>query len=351
MRRAGWLVALVLVPAAGLAQPTPPAGPRALAMAGAFVGLADDASAPFWNPAGVGLGPVFSVAAGYTWTAQDRNRLVDRLNGRVAPPLDPDARQGVFGGDSIWWALSTPVIAFSFERLHLGDVQPIAAPVSGREDPRLRFRALALQYLGLTLVNGVGSGAIILGTTVKIARGGGAISERIQPAGTGAAGLIEVATALKTSASTTVDLDLGLMATLTPAVRLGAVVWNLRQPSFRTSGGNPIRLKRRARLGLAVLPSGDTAVTFDIDLTRGERDLARADGRTLAVGAEQWLLAHRIALRGGVRRGIGSASSSTPVFAAGGAIRLGQRLRVDLAGAAGRHRADRQWTAGLGYAF
>ena len=39
-------------------------GVRAQGMAGAFVAVADDATAAYWNPAGLGTGDFFSLAAG-----------------------------------------------------------------------------------------------------------------------------------------------------------------------------------------------------------------------------------------------------------------------------------------------
>src|SRR3954447_13844517 len=54
--------------AAAFAQSEPPVGVRATGMGGAFVAVADDASAVFWNPAGLASGSYFSVAL-------DDNRL------------------------------------------------------------------------------------------------------------------------------------------------------------------------------------------------------------------------------------------------------------------------------------
>ena len=62
--------AFVLVPAFAAGQPSLAAGQgveavgmRALGMGGAFVAVADDASATYWNPAGLVTGSVFSAVA------------------------------------------------------------------------------------------------------------------------------------------------------------------------------------------------------------------------------------------------------------------------------------------------
>src|SRR3954447_14669622 len=53
---------LVLAPSLSAAQTWDQAGERAQGMAGAFVAVADDATAAYWNPAGLGTGDFFSFA-------------------------------------------------------------------------------------------------------------------------------------------------------------------------------------------------------------------------------------------------------------------------------------------------
>ncbi|MGH9162460.1 MAG: hypothetical protein ACRD2X_21040, partial [Vicinamibacteraceae bacterium] len=47
--------------AAAAAQPIELVGARALGMGGAFVAVADDATATYWNPAGLAFGGLFST--------------------------------------------------------------------------------------------------------------------------------------------------------------------------------------------------------------------------------------------------------------------------------------------------
>src|SRR5829696_3888840 len=80
------LLPLLLVLAAAtplLAQAQPPVGVRAAGMGGAFTAVADDASAVFWNPAGLATGAFFSLLV-------DRNALDTRSATLIAvgtPPL------------------------------------------------------------------------------------------------------------------------------------------------------------------------------------------------------------------------------------------------------------------------
>ena len=59
------LVSLLIVPAVASAQPFETIGVRALGMGGAFVAVADDVSAIWWNPAGLATGGLFSMAVDY----------------------------------------------------------------------------------------------------------------------------------------------------------------------------------------------------------------------------------------------------------------------------------------------
>lgn len=66
MLRAGLtLVFLLMAPRFAFAQPFETIGVRALGMGGAFVGVADDASAVWWNPAGLATGGIFSMSVEY----------------------------------------------------------------------------------------------------------------------------------------------------------------------------------------------------------------------------------------------------------------------------------------------
>src|SRR5688572_7359682 len=80
---AGFLIfamCLGLLPASAAAQSFAAAGTRAQGMGGAFVGVADDGTAIYWNPAGLAAGSYFSLA----------------LDHGVGEPT----QQGTRGGDS-----------------------------------------------------------------------------------------------------------------------------------------------------------------------------------------------------------------------------------------------------------
>ena len=97
------LVAAVLaLTAAGAAEAQAPIGTRASGMAGAFVGVADDASAVYWNPAGIATGAIVSI-------------LMDYGQGETAPE-DPQTSAGE-GHSSGFIGLSLPPIGIAYYRL------------------------------------------------------------------------------------------------------------------------------------------------------------------------------------------------------------------------------------------
>src|SRR5574338_749306 len=70
---------------AAWAQPFEQAGVRAQGMGGAFVAVADDASAVWWNPAGLASGPFFSLLVGHQRQEEPDSRVTGFAIG--TPPL------------------------------------------------------------------------------------------------------------------------------------------------------------------------------------------------------------------------------------------------------------------------
>ena len=64
------VAALATAPSPASAQVFESLGTRALGMGGAFVAVADDATATYWNPAGVATGPTFNLL--FDWSDGDR---------------------------------------------------------------------------------------------------------------------------------------------------------------------------------------------------------------------------------------------------------------------------------------
>jgi F plasmid transfer operon, TraF, protein len=254
-----FVLILPFLPASSHAQTFGGLGSRAEGMGRAFVAVADDASAIYWNPAGLGW------PAGSTFDAQ----LF------AAPSVSPGAPPTVFFGAAM------PVLGLGYYRVHT---------VSTADDRQnggsgaVALRGLTTSNFGATIVQSIGS-KVVVGTTVRLVSG--AVDD--------------------VEGRTTMDLDAGAMVSA-GALRVGMTARNLRGPRFQ-GGPEPVRLERQVRVGAAWVPRsrltgihGPFSLAFDVDLTTtpvsAEPD---GNGREAAVGGEYWLLAGRIGGRAGVR--------------------------------------------------
>ncbi|TAK15786.1 MAG: hypothetical protein EPO35_06595 [Acidobacteria bacterium] len=232
-------VLLLLTPGLASAQlPLEAVGSRAQGMAGAFVAVADDASAPFWNPAGLATGG--PVGAVIDWTRfQNGNR------------------SSVFGGLGSW------PLGLSYLRQ--------SATFQGSRFTSSTFGVNVLQ----TVVED-----FVVGANLKLVHG------TVEDAGA--------------HSSNEFDLDLGAMANF-QKVRVGLTLKNLRQPEFTNAAGIAIKVPREVRAGVAVLPKDGVTLALDLDLdTVGlwdgpRRGIAiggetRVSKRVMARGGVRWNL-------------------------------------------------------------
>lgn len=307
-------------------------GTRAAGMGGAFVAVADDASAVYWNPAGLATGPILNVQVDFGAT--------DLTPG---DPADPGAVGG--SGSTRLIALGLMPLGVSYYRLnnlHVAAPSPAVLDGDDREDQRLPAVRLTTSHFGLTLLQSVGGG-VAVGTTLKLVRG--YFASGVVPVG-GWGDVLDRADDLEGDARTRADLDVGAMFDA-GQVRLGLVARNLREPSFAPDGvdEDAARLEREVRVG-AAWGSGwpgisPLIVSFDADLTRvpdidGER-------RDVAAGAEMWWLRRRLGVRGGWRAS--TVGDARPSGAAGISIAVSANVFVDAHIARGRN--DRQsWSLG-----
>ena len=266
-------------------------GVRAQGMAGAFVAVADDASAAYWNPAGLGTGDFVSLA-------------LERSHVTLPSSAGPDAalRTGAV-------LIGTPPLGVGYYRLGSTHVVPV------------------------TLVQSIGD-HLNVGGAVKGVWGQGSDG--------------------KTHGR--LDADLGVMVR-SAYWRVGLALRNLTAPSFGPQvvgfGGNRYRLKRHARLGVAIFPRDGLTLAADADLTSleaAERSGLPEDGRrrAIAVGVQQ-KVASRFVVRGGVRAQ--TIDGARPSASGGASIALTTLLWADVQATGGGDRADRSWTVGVRAAF
>jgi len=310
------LVALVWPAAAAAQYPFEPVGGRAQGMAGAFVAVADDASAVFWNPAGLASGQPFGATVEWSWVR----------------PRDPDAplQAGLRRGDSGFTSLGTWPLGLSFG--HRVSTLLVEGPDDG-----IWAETVATRDFGVTVLQTLVPG-LVIGSTLKYVRG----ATNFAPAATVTAGeALELAEQADRRTTGAFDLDVGLMADM-ERVRLGIMVKNLREPEFGEMAETSITLQRQTRVGIAVLPTDGLTLAMDFDLNTV--DLRGGLRRMIAMGGES-RLGTRLAVRGGVRWNREGARE--PVATVGASVAVRSGLWLDGHYAHGRTGESRRFGVAL----
>ena len=245
-------------------------------MGGAFVAVANDSSAVWWNPAGLAEGPFLDAGFARTTT------------GAGSVP-----RHHASG-----FALGTPPLGISYYRLRITRIEPadpIAHERAGREDRRAgTVGSLSVSQLGATVLQTLIPG-IHAGATLKYLRGR-AIVAPDRPAAT-AGDLPGAGDELETGTESEFDLDVGVLA-VAGAFRVGVTGRNLREADF----GN-VALPRQVRVGAAfdAAALGRTPLTVALDADVRTYATSTGDRRVIALGAERWFGARQIGVRAGGR--------------------------------------------------
>jgi hypothetical protein len=329
-------------PALAAAQGFDTVGTRAQGMGGAFVAVADDATATYWNPAGMASIPIFDLTLGFGRVEQEQSGEDATGGSRRGPAWR--TRSSAF-------AVALPVLGVSYYRLRTVHALPRATgpPDIVRQDANTGFvgGAATTWNLGVTVVQSVGD-AVVVGSTLRLVRGGAGISTR---AVEGVSAALDEADGLDLDGDTKFDADLGLMAYIGRA-RLGLTVRNLVAPAWDTGGGLPLETGRLVRAGIGWGPEpvhGRRSWTIASDA-----DLTTADGpdgerRAVAVGAERWMLNGRVAIRGGARaQTIGEAR---PVATGGASVSVWSGLLLEMQVTHGGDTVERGWGLGARVTF
>jgi F plasmid transfer operon protein TraF len=340
-------VALLLSSPNALAQSDDAVGVRAQGMAGAFTAVADDASATWWNPAGLGAWNS-SGSAGGTFI----NLILDLQDVRApaterAPDgtLVPAWRVGT-GGVSV----GSPALGLSYYRLRISEIQPIssiAGPGGVRQDQGIAevyLRSLVLNQFGATVGQSLGE-HLVVGSTLKLVYGGLGASTRPVSGGS-----LDQASDLETRGEVHAGLDVGAMA-MAGELRAGLTIRNVTEPGFG-SGPDEVVLKRHARGGLAWLsgvhgPFRTVTVSADADLTA--QATALGDERRAAAGVEVSTRDGRLAARTGV--GASTLGSRRTSVSAGLSVAIRRGSYIDAAATAGADQTRRGWGLALRVTF
>jgi hypothetical protein len=139
------------------------------------------------------------------------------------------------------------------------------------------------------------------------------------------------------------DLDIGVIGVAGP-LRLGAVMRNVRAPKF---GGGAFVLPRQSRVGGALMFAKSLTLAVDADVKTYAT--ASGDRRVIAAGAEQWLAARRIGIRGGARFNRVGGKERAATAGASLAVRKGTYLEGQVT--RGGADAERGWGFGARVTF
>lgn len=287
-------------------------GARALGMGGAFVAVADDVSATWWNPAGLATGPLFSLIADYA-------RFDSERQGAFGLPRPADRGTFFIGAASLPLGLT-----------YVRTTEAHAA--SGPADEAI-VRGLTTHQAGVTVVQSL-TDAIVVAATLKYMRGiavTGPLDHGQSPG--------DAAADLDGDGSNAFDADIGVLATA-GRLKAGVTVRNALSPSFATAAGARFELPWRVRAGASYLVSTALLMAVDVDLRAVETQGRKT--RSLAFGAE-WRNAGtaRFAARAGAR--VDTIGDSRPLGTVGASYAVRNGMWVDVWAAGGAETADRGW--------
>jgi F plasmid transfer operon protein TraF len=326
------LLGLLALPSVVAAQSFNLVGTRARGMGGAFLAVVDDASATWWNPAGL---PNSLIVDG----------VVDfQSDGFIDPQPTPisvrsaGTRNAAFGV-----GFAFPALGVSYYRVRQSGLEPaIAEAAGGRQDPGTAplARSLLSQQFGVSLVQSIGD-ALVVGGTVRLVRGSVAT---VPASPTDPDAALDAVADAGGPDSTHGDVDLGALLRLS-RVRVGLAARNLAAPEYRAEDGLVWRVDRAVRVGVALVGDADRAgrqvwtVACDADLTRERTPIG--DRREVAVGVERWIHSRRVGLRGGLH--VSTVDEARPAVAGGASVLVTGGLWVEGQAMGGADRASRGW--------
>jgi hypothetical protein len=297
-------------------------GARAASLGGAFTAVADDATAYYWNPAGIAFGPV--VQAGLFRGENDLDR----------------PGKGLF---------SDRATGFSIGYTFMGVAGTWLESTSSRqENDVLSTRALDTFDLTLSILQSLPIDNLVVAGNIHYLRGTAFESDEIL-AGLSSAELDPVAISSRARSregrsSQTWAVDLAALYEPNPWLRVGVMWRGLNEPEFETASGSAIVSPRHARAGLAFRLPTDVLVAFDADIS--SRGSENDRWREMSLGAEKGFFDRRVFARVGTRVEVGSDLGARPALSLGAGAKI-RFLLVEVAYLAAASDRDRAWWFGM----
>jgi len=212
--RIGIVLVAMVVGCAGVACAC--VGSRPLAMGGAFIGLADDANATYWNPAGLAQIEPTSMTGTWMHTSSNRDRINYQEFGSIATCIEASrlGKRLAFGASYV-----------------KDNTRVVAGGTTIADTQEWYWASLALDTGKLGM----------FGINVR----------KIEDSASGF------------SIKTDIGLDGSWLYRVDPRLTVGVLVQDANAPEMKIAGIGSLYRVRNYRAGLAFRPSADTVITFD----------------------------------------------------------------------------------------
>ncbi len=336
------LLALIAAPPAQ-AQNLAKVDPRALAMGGGYVAVADGYAALHWNPAGLWVSGRKEAAIALGSLPLEGGRWVESL--RVAAGFSEELTAGealaVLASGSSGLAgerafgVYVVSVRFGGAFQQITYVDEVSRFVDGTV--HIDMASLGTREYQLSGAHPFMQGRLVLGGSVKLVQAQGRLDstplDSLAPASLTSGELGGLARSGAVASEDTVfSVDVGVLLMASSMFRLGAVVKNLNAP--RLDGGaeevaaEAFRLPRQIRVGGMLLPHPQVTLSLDLDLSTDVFVEGARERRELGGGIE-WS-GDRVALRSGLLFDL-KAIERRPMYAFGVGL-SGETVSADLAG-------------------
>lgn len=340
------------------AQAVAKSDPRALAMGGGYVAVADGYSALQWNPAGMWVSGRREVAIALGNIPFEGGSWIEslRVAGGFSDALEPVEAAAILASPDAGLAGEQVLGAYFVSTRFGGAFQQITYV---NELTRLAdgevvidMAALRTREYQFSAAHPFAQGRFIIGGSAKVVQAQGRLRDvpldTLGPGELSSGALLSRArSGPEVSDDTVFSVDVGVLLIPAPKFRLGAVVKNLNAPGLGTDDGAITRLPRQIRVGGLLLPHPSLRLTLDFDLTNDVFVLDGRKRRELGGGVE-WAT-DNVALRGGLLFDMG-AVERRPTYTFGVGLG-GETVRADLAGSWAPDRDGFGWLGALAADF